>query len=95
MCEALAPLRADGTLPEFPLGSDFTPVEQRLLPALGWLKRQTASRRGTLATVTRALLSRGGTDEEALRRMALDAPATVRERLEARLLALALRETGR
>lgn len=95
LSDALAPLRADGTLPEFPLGSDFTPVEQRLLRALGWLKQQTASRRGKLATMAKALQSRGSADVEALRRMALDAPATVRERLEARLLALALRETVR
>ena len=38
-----APFRADGTLPDYPLGSDFTEVEQRLVKALGWLKANTAT----------------------------------------------------
>ena len=41
--EALAPFRNDGTLPDYPLGSDFTEVEQRLVKALGWLKRETTT----------------------------------------------------
>src|SRR3546814_5611899 len=41
--DTLAPFRADGTLPAYPLGSDFTEVEQRLLKALGWLKARTGS----------------------------------------------------
>ena len=39
---ALAPLAAQGDLPLFPFGSDFTPVEQRLLPALQKLKSATS-----------------------------------------------------
>jgi acyl-CoA hydrolase len=93
--EALAPLRADGTLPDYPLGSDFTPVEQRLVRALAWLKRATASRSGKLATVARALLAGGTLDAEAMQRMDLAAPVGMAARIEARLLALALRETGR
>ena len=33
--EALAPFRKDGTLPDYPLGSDFTEVEQRLVKSAG------------------------------------------------------------
>ena len=92
---ALSPLRADGTLPDFPLGSDFTPVEQRLVRALGWLKRETANTSGKLVTIAKALLSKGDHDEEALQRMGLDAPGSLGERIEARLVSLALRRTRR
>ncbi|MCS3361764.1 acetyl-CoA hydrolase/transferase C-terminal domain-containing protein [Xanthomonas translucens] len=90
---ALAPFRADGTLPDYPLGSDFSEVEQRLLRALAWLKRHTAGTGSKLATVARALLSRQAGDPACLQRMALDAPHGIGERLEARLLAYALRQT--
>lgn len=97
--QALAPLRREGLLPDYPLGSDFSPVEERLVRALGWLKAATATRAGKLGTVARALLAGAGTgtgtdgDAEALARMDLAAPSGLGARLEARLLALALRET--
>lgn len=90
---ALAPFRADGTLPDYPLGSDFTEVEQRLLRALAWLKRNTASTGTKLATVARALLAREPGDPAGLQRMALDAPRGIGERIQARLLAYALQQT--
>ncbi|RDZ26973.1 acetyl-CoA hydrolase/transferase C-terminal domain-containing protein [Lysobacter silvisoli] len=90
---AFAPLRGEGLLPDYPLGSDFTPVEQRLVRALGWLKAATAGRGGKLKTVARALVQGRSEDQEALQRMDLAAPAGWGARLEARLLALALRET--
>ena len=89
----LAPLRADGTLPDYPLGSDFTAVEQRLARALGWLKSETATPRGRLRTLLAAAGARAD-DAEAMRRMALDAPRGFGERLHARLLALALAHTA-
>src|SRR6185295_652860 len=39
----LAPLAAKGLLPMFPLGTDFDADEQRLIPALQWLKKSTAT----------------------------------------------------
>ncbi len=92
--ETLAPFRRDGTLPDYPLGSDFTPVEQRLVRALAWLKARTASRRGRLAAVVAALLGGGGDDRDALARMALSEPHGAGEWLQARLLRLALRQTA-
>ena len=90
----LATLRADGTLPDYPLGSDFTVVEQRLVKALGWLKARTASRAGKLRTIASALTSPlGERDAEAMVRMRLEGPHGLGERLHARLLALALRQT--
>ena len=91
----LAPFRADGTLPDYPLGSDFTAVEQRLARALGWLQAATATRGGKLRTVWQALRAAPPDDPDALQRMALEAPHGIGERLEARLLRLALARTAR
>jgi len=90
---ALAPFRRDGLLPEYPLGSDFTPVEQRIARALAWLGRATATHRGKLATLARALAGGGEADGEALERMGLSAPRGPGERIEARLLRHALART--
>ncbi|WP_337245911.1 acetyl-CoA hydrolase/transferase C-terminal domain-containing protein [Luteimonas sp. gir] len=92
--DALAPLRRDGTLPAYPLGSDFDAVEQRLLPALAWLKSASATRAGKLRTVLAALREGRTGDTAALQRMALDAPRGLQERLLARLLALGLRRAA-
>ncbi|WP_241201012.1 acetyl-CoA hydrolase/transferase C-terminal domain-containing protein [Lysobacter enzymogenes] len=91
--DALAPLRQQGALPDYPLGSDFTAVEQRLVKALGWLKANTATAGSKVRTVFKALFSSGADDVEAMRRMGLEKPGGVGERLEARLVTLALRET--
>jgi acyl-CoA hydrolase len=91
--EALAPFRSDGTLPDYPLGSDFTEVEQRLLKALGWLKARTGSAGGKARTIAAALLSSSTRDDEAIARMGLTAPKGVGEWLEAKLLRHALART--
>ncbi|MFC3814810.1 acetyl-CoA hydrolase/transferase C-terminal domain-containing protein [Lysobacter sp. GCM10012299] len=90
---ALQPHRRNGTLPDYPLGSDFSEVEQRLVKALGWLKTNTATRSGKLRTLWRAL-SASETDREALQRMGLDAPSNLGERIEARLMNLALAQAA-
>src|SRR5262249_40949807 len=38
IARALAPARDEGLLPPFPFGSDFTAIEQRLIPALKLLR---------------------------------------------------------
>ncbi len=88
----LRAFRRDGTLPDYPLGSDFTEVEQRIVRALAWLKAHTATPWSKLGTVLRALRV-SGDDGEAMARMGLASPAGVGERIEAKLLALGLRET--
>ncbi|MDI9237487.1 acetyl-CoA hydrolase/transferase C-terminal domain-containing protein [Lysobacter sp. LF1] len=92
LSKALAPFHRNGALPDYPLGSDFTPVEQRLVKALGWLKANTGTRGGKLRTVLQALGSHP-LDAEALQRMELASPRGIGERLEARLLSLALSQT--
>ncbi len=95
LAAALAPFRADGTLPDYPLGSDFTEVEQALVKALGWLKANTQTRGDKLRTVWAALRQRAGdSDAVYLQRMGLEAPKDFGERLDARLLRLALARTA-
>jgi acyl-CoA hydrolase len=92
----LAPFRRSGLLTDYPIGCDFTPVEQRLVRALAWLESATATPSGKLRTLARALLPESGSDDEelaALDRMALSAPRAPRDWIEARLLRLALRRT--
>lgn len=91
--DTLAPFRDDGTLPDYPLGSDFTEVEQRLVKALGWLKAETGTLPGKLRTIGSALFASGTKDAEALQRMTLDRPASAGEWLYARLVSLALSKT--
>jgi acyl-CoA hydrolase len=93
--EHLAVFRRDGTLPDYPLGSDFTDVEQRLVRALGWLKANTATTTTRLRVLWRALTGRGLHDAEAAQRMDLVQPHGFRAKLDARLLALGLRESLR
>lgn len=92
--DTLAPFRSDGTLPDYPLGSDFTEAEQRLVKALGWLKAETSTLSGKLRTIGSALFASRTTDAEALQRMALDRPTGAGERLYARLVSHALSKTG-
>ncbi|KAF1014591.1 MAG: hypothetical protein GAK31_02078 [Stenotrophomonas maltophilia] len=92
---ALAEFRSDGTLPDYPLGSDFTEVEQGLVKAMGWLKANTQTRGAKLRTVWAALIQRAGDgDAPYLQRMGLQAPKDLGERVNARLLRLALARTA-
>ncbi|PHP67416.1 hypothetical protein CSC94_09150 [Zhengella mangrovi] len=66
----LAPQRARGLLPPFPFGTDFTPTEQRLLPALALLKRAGGSWPALLQIAARGLFSGEG-QEDCLDRLGL------------------------
>jgi acyl-CoA hydrolase len=95
--EALAPFPHKELFPRFPFGSDFTEVEQQLLPALSWLKSSSGSWGGRLKLL-RALLRRGEPvdgEDEALMRMELSGAGSLSERLLRRLLQAALREVVR
>ncbi len=88
---ALKPAREAGLLPSFPFGSDFTEVEQRLIPALQLL--QDAQRWPQRLP---GLLWQGLTrtpdaqDNECLARLGLDRPATLSERAYRALVSAAL-----
>lgn len=88
---ALKPARDAGLLPLFPFGSDFTDVEQRLIPALQILQD---AQRSPLRLPE--LLWQGFTrtpeaaDSECLARLGLDKPATLTERAYRALVSAAL-----
>ena len=95
LAQALAPFRRDGTLPDYPLGIDFSEVEQRLLRALAWLKGNSATWQGKLRLVLSAWGGPLADDDAALQRMSLQAPRGFGEKLQARLVRLALARTAR
>lgn len=91
----LAPFRADGSLPDYPLGSDFDAVEQDLVRALGWLKSATATPIGKLRTVAAALRQAPAeNDAMYMQRMGLERPGSFGERLNAGLLRVGLARTA-
>ncbi len=81
--------RTSGMLPDYPFGSDFNEIESRLLPALGWLKA-TVSRRERWPQLLGAIIRPGRVDAEALERMGLANPKSMKHRVMARLVVAAL-----
>lgn len=79
--------------PEFPFGSDFDAVERRLLPALQWIRRRSATFGGRLLLVLAALTS-PACETAILARLGLDAPRGVGERFLRRLVARAVAATA-
>ncbi len=94
LAATLRPYRQMGLLPDYPLGSDFTEVEQRLVRALGWLKARTGTTGARLKLIAEALTAKGAVDAEALARMDLAKPTGLKQSLLAKLLALALRRSA-
>ena len=91
IARALKPAREAGLLPSFPFGSDFTDVEQRLIPALQILQDAQRRRSGCRDCCGRDL-TRGpdAADSECLARLGLDRPATLAERAYRALVSAAL-----
>jgi hypothetical protein len=83
--EALKPL----DLPAFPFGTDFTPTEQRLVPALERLASATAAQRIQMG-LTGAFRNPTSDDVDALARMKLEGPRTIADRMYRILLLGAL-----
>jgi len=96
LANRLQPLGQQGLLPMFPLGTDFDAEEQRLVPALQWLKGNASHWRGR-AAIAAGLAGARATPEEApaLARMGLEAPRGLRQRLLRRLVVLSLQRTMR
>jgi hypothetical protein len=86
---ALRPAREAGLLPSFPFGSDFTDVEQRLIPALEILQDASAKPLRLLGLALEGA-GNGRADDDCLARMGLDRPAGLQQRLYQRLLKAAL-----
>lgn len=87
----LAPVVADGTLVQFPFGTDFTDVEQQLLGALSILKAKAGSTRAMAALLWRGLVSSKSPMQQAcLQRLSLQQPRSVTEWLTAQTVKGAL-----
>ncbi len=92
IARALAPARETGLLPPFPFGTDFTPVEQKLMPALEHLKNASGSKRRLAALALGGLAGKPSADElRCLERMGLARPGGIRERFYRLLMKSALR----
>jgi hypothetical protein len=91
---ALKPLRAKGKLPPFPFGTDFTEIEQRLIPALEILQNASATTGGLLRLALNGLLAAATPpDIECLARLDLAQPRSFADRITAVLLRAALKES--
>jgi acyl-CoA hydrolase len=90
----LGPLAKRRLLPMFPLGTDFDAEEQRLIPALQWLKKSSATWTGRLGLVA-ALGNEAPSEFEAsaIARMGVDPGRSFKDLVLQRVLALALRRT--
>lgn len=90
--------RRDGVFSPFAMGSDFTPEEEKLALALSWLQSATAQKGvGAQFQLLGYLLSGLQTDSKIysreLKRMKLDQPTTLVQKIERALLLRALNET--
>ena len=88
---ALKPAREAGLLPSFPFGSDFTDVEQRLIPALQLLQDAQSTPRRLPGLLWKGFTGHpDAADHECLARLGLDRPATLTERAYRALVSAAL-----
>lgn len=95
IAQALAPFRARGLLPLFPLGTDLTPTEQQLVPALALLSESAESTTDLFRLVAAGLLSGSAAHFiEPLLRLGLVEPKSLRDRLYRVLVSGALVRTA-
>ena len=88
---ALKPAREAGLLPPFPFGSDFTDVEQRLIPALQFLQDAQRAPQRLPAMLWQGLTrTPDAAESECLARLGLDVPKTLSERAYRALVSAAL-----
>ena len=82
----MARLRSEGLFRPLPFGTDFTDEELVLGRALKALKKKAVSKRKILQLLLRAAASSNEVLAPYLRRMGLETPKTLEEKLYARLL---------
>jgi hypothetical protein len=91
IANALKPAREAGLLPSFPFGSDFTDVEQRLIPALQLLQNAQGAPRHLPGLLWQGFTGHpDAADIECLARLGLDRPKTLAERAYRALVSAAL-----
>lgn len=96
LAQALAAHRARGFFSEYPFGTDLTSEEIALARALKYLGERTGSAAARVCTLSAALWHGApqARHAAALRRMGLDRPRGLAQRLQQRLLGLALTATA-
>jgi hypothetical protein len=95
LAEGLRGMQAQGLFQEYPFGSDFTAEEIALSRALKRLAAATATRPQALGTIARALVTPLQPQHQAcLARMDLASPQNWRQKLDRRLLNLALKQSA-
>jgi hypothetical protein len=94
VASALKPAQAAGLLPAFPFGSDFTEVEQRLIPALEILRDASRSPLAFAGLLMEGLRPGDASIQPALARMGLDRPNRFSDRIYRALLNGALKRSG-
>jgi Acetyl-CoA hydrolase/transferase C-terminal domain len=91
IARALKPAREAGLLPSFPFGSDFTAVEQRLIPALQFLQEAQRAPHRLPALLWQGLTRKvDAANDECLARLGLDRPTALPERVYRALVSAAL-----
>src|SRR4051812_36975257 len=91
IAEAVKPARDAGLLPAFPFGTDFTEVEQRLIPALQILAQAKPKRASLAGLLWQAIRAVPDADDEAcLARLGLGQPTTMQQRVYRWLVSAAL-----
>jgi hypothetical protein len=90
--KSLGPARKDGVLPSYPFGTDLAVEEIALIPAMNALKNAQSSPLALARLAARGAWSLPSAKERVLlRRLALEAPKSVKERFTAALVLGALR----
>ncbi len=88
---ALRPARERGLLPDFPFGTDFSEVEQRLIPALQLLKQKLAAPLSLLPVLWRGMTApESPASQECIERMGLANASSMKEKIYRALLRGAL-----
>ncbi len=92
IAEALEPARQSGMLPNFPFGSDFTDIEQRLIPALQILQTASGSRLALAKLALEGAFGAKPGERQAmcLARMGLSEPSSLTDRAYRAVLKAAL-----
>jgi hypothetical protein len=94
----LSAARAAGVITDYPFGSDFTKEEQIIARALQYLAARGSNGLGRASLLLGAIGAKGRSvteEQPILARMGLEKPLSIHDRMDQRLLCLALKSTAR
>ena len=78
----LCPFKQKGLLPDYPFGTDFTELEQRLIPVLQELKQASKSKIAMFKLVLSGLkVAVSKSDAELINRLGLEHPTSIKDRI--------------